>query len=117
MKFVLADRLPLMSYLTTLDKYLVGSYLVMALLVLHVCIRAKVRVWLAVAPESNISDAQLGVSSHPQKSSWFAVVAPFMEAFHNTSDESLFLYYLGVWILGHAVICYYYFWFHSKYFT
>lgn len=37
LKFIISDRLPKISYLTTLDKYLHSSYLVMIILIINVC--------------------------------------------------------------------------------
>jgi hypothetical protein len=37
LKFIISDRLPKISYLTTLDKYLHSSYLVMIALIINVC--------------------------------------------------------------------------------
>jgi hypothetical protein len=37
LKFIISDRLPKISYLTTLDKYLHASYLVMIALIINVC--------------------------------------------------------------------------------
>lgn len=38
LKFIISDRLPKISYLTTLDRYLHTSYFVMILLISHVCL-------------------------------------------------------------------------------
>ena len=38
LKFIISDRLPKISYLTTLDKYLHLSYLVMIVLIINVCV-------------------------------------------------------------------------------
>lgn len=115
MKFVLADRLPLMSYLTTLDKYLVGSYLVMALLVLHVCVRAKVRT--AVGEKVTIRGDSLIVrhSNINYTSAWPPSLQLLVHRFHETSDEYFFVYYAAVWIFGHVLMFLYYMWFRSKY--
>lgn len=38
LKFIISDRLPKISYFSLLDKYITLSYLIMVLLILHVCI-------------------------------------------------------------------------------
>jgi hypothetical protein len=56
LKFIISDRLPKISYLTTLDKYLHSSYLVMMALIVDVCV---VQVTTAASGQSEEGEARL----------------------------------------------------------
>ena len=49
LKFIISDRLPKISYLTTLDRYLHTSYFVMIILISHVCL-AQMKSKLSTEP-------------------------------------------------------------------
>jgi hypothetical protein len=101
LKFVIADRIPKIAYLTILDGYLLYSYFFMVILVIHACAQKQLKE-LVHRWESIVSHDCADLS-------WGCLEVYHFNALYwieNLTEFYVMLFFLFVWSLGHAVLGY-----------
>lgn len=98
LKFVIADRIPKIAYLTILDSYLLYSYAFMMLLVVHACVQKKLT-W------DSVSEQYCMEMSRKCLKFYGIAVLVWIE---NLTELYVMIFFLLLWSLGHIAIAYNY---------
>ena len=104
LKFIIADRIPKIAYLTALDWYLLYSYCVMMLLVAHTCLQKQIKEAIQATWDTVPVHECLEFSSWQCLKVWFFSVLVRIEEW---PEVYFMIVFLAGWSIGQFWFIYY----------